>query len=460
MIDKKLLNISLLLFGLTLIFIFSSNAVASADAQSVYVNGTSGNDAWDGTSPTHIASGVGPKKTIKSGVAAVATGATVNIAEGTYKEHGIILKKNMTIQGKVQKYVIIDGQLQDRIFTVNTGINITINNLKLINGQSTSSGGAIYSQGSLFINNCVIKNNKIPNRSAGAVYNKQGSLIVNNSDISYNSALIGGAIYTYMGSTTIRNTTLNYNRARNGAGGALVNNKGSLTLINCKLGDNKATPGFGGAIYNFLGRLKVTNTTFTKNTSPKGGGAIYTQDSVGTVYLTSNAFLYNNAYNGRGGGLYHCHGTIVMSKNVFTGNKASINGGAIYLDSTQHPSISYTKLFMDNSTFTSNLATNYSGAIYNNGTLKVTSCIYTSNIASTVSGGAITNAQGVLSVTKSTFKSNKAPKHYGGGIYNYRGKVTVTYSNFTSNTAYRGGAMYNDQGSLISSKNTFVNNKP
>jgi predicted outer membrane repeat protein len=239
-----------------------------------------------------------------------------------------------------------------------------------------------------------------------------------------------------------------------------VNNKGSLTVTNCKLGDNKATPGFGGAIYNFLGRFKVTGTTFTNNTSPKGGGAIYTQDSVGTIYLTNNTFSYNNAYNGRGGGLYHCHGTINMTDNIFTGNKASINGGAIYLDSTQHPSISYTKLYIKNSNFKSNLATNYAGAIYNNGTLSVNSCNFTSNSASTVSGGAITNAQGVLSVTKSTFNSNKAPKHYGGGIYNYRGKATVTYSNFTSNTAYRGGAMYNDHGSLTSTKNVFLNNKP
>ncbi|HTX60813.1 MAG TPA: hypothetical protein VMC48_00740, partial [Methanobacterium sp.] len=202
------------------------------------------------------------------------------------------------------------------------------------------------------------------------------------------------------------------------------------------------------------------NTKFTNNTSPKGGGAVYTQDSVGNVNFTSNVFQNNSAYNGRGGALYHCHGILIMTDNSFSGNKASINGGAIYIDSTQYPSVSYSKLYMDNSTFTSNQATNYAGAIYDNGTLSVTSCTFTNNTASTISGGAITNAQGVLNVTKSTFSGNKAPKHYGGGIYNYHGKVTLTYSKFTSNSAIKGGAYYNDGGSFIATSNTLKSNSP
>jgi predicted outer membrane repeat protein len=459
-LNSKIINIFLIFLGLVVLLTISSPSSSAADTLNIYVNGTSGNDAWDGTSPIHTDGTIGPKKTVKSGVGAVSAGGMVNIAGGTYKEHDIDLTRNMTIQGGSQKNVIIDAQSLDRIFNVKSGVKVTLKYLRLINGQTPYSGGAIYSQGSLNVYNCTIKNNKIPNQSGGAIYNKQGYLLVNKCDISYNTATIAGAIYTYYGSTIIKDSSLNYNRATNGAGGALVNNKGSLTLSNNKFGNNKATPGFGGVVYNFLGKLKVTDTQFTNNTSPKGGGAVYTQDNVGDMYFTGNTFTNNSAYSGRGGALYHCHGTLIMSGNVFSGNKASINGGAIYIDSTQHPSVSYSKMYMDNTTFTSNQSNNYAGAIYNNGTLTVTSCTFTNNTASTISGGAITNAEGVLKVTKSTFTGNRAPNHYGGGVYNYHGKATVTYCKFTSNSAYKGGAIYNDGGSLTSTNNTFQNNKP
>ena len=457
---NKLLNISLLLLGLVLIFSFCTNSDAAANTQSIYVNGSSGNDAWDGTSSTHIGTNIGPKKTIKSGLGVVSAGGTVNIAGGTYNEHSMVLNKNMIIQGGSQDYVIIDAKFMDRIFTVKPGVKVTMNYLKLFHGKSTHNGGAIFSEGTLTMNNCRVKYTKLTGTSGGAILNNLGSLTVNQCDVSYNCAPMAAGIYTHSGTTTIKDSTLNYNNASGGAGGAAVNSKGSLTLINDKFEYNKATPGFGGAIYNYQGRLNVSSTVFKSNSSPKGGAAIYTQDSVGTVYFIKNTFLYNNAYKGRGGGLYHCHGTIIMKENIFTENKAAFNGGAIYLDSAFQPSVSYTKLNMENSTFTSNLAKNYGGAIYDNGTLTITNCTFTSNSASNISGGAITNAQGVLNVTTSTFKSNKAPNHYGGGIYNYAGKATVTCSNFTNNTAYRGGAMYNDHGSLTSTKNTFANNKP
>lgn len=457
---QQLIKLSLIFLGLLVLLSVGAPPSSAANTLNIYVNGTSGNDAYDGTSPVHIDGKIGPKKTIKSGVGVVPVGGTVNIARGTYKEHSIDLTRNLTILGGSQKDVVIDAQSLDRIFNVKTGVRVTLKYLKLINGQSTSSGGAVFSQGTLNIYSCTIKNNKVPQKSGGAIYNKEGYLLVNQCDVSYNTATIGGAIYTYNGNTIIKYSYLNYNRATSGAGGALINNKGSLILVNNKIGNNKANPGFGGGLYNFLGRLKVTDTQFTNNTSPKGGGAVYTQDNVGDMYFTGNTFTTNSAYSGRGGALYHCHGTLIMSKNTFSGNKAAINGGAIYMDSTQHPSVSYSKMYMDNTTFTSNQANNYAGAIYNNGTLTVTNCSFTSNTASTISGGAITNAQGVLKVTKSNFSVNRAPHHYGGGIYNYHGKTTVTYSKFTSNSAYKGGAIYNDGGSLISTGNTFQNNKP
>jgi hypothetical protein len=64
----------ILLFGLTfLIFINTSSAAASAVDNIIYVNGTSGNDTWDGQSAIWNGTS-GPKLTIKNATDTVNTG--------------------------------------------------------------------------------------------------------------------------------------------------------------------------------------------------------------------------------------------------------------------------------------------------------------------------------------------------------------------------------------------------
>ncbi len=97
----------------------------------------------------------------------------------------------------------------------------------------------------------------------------------------------------------------------------------------------------------------MNNIKFTYNAAPQGG-AIYNQNSIGTVYFTNNTFIYNSANNGRGGAIYHCNGIIIMSNNNFTDNKATINGGAIYIDSTGLPNVIYSSMNLKNCTFANN----------------------------------------------------------------------------------------------------------
>ncbi len=51
-----------------------------------YVDGTNGNDAWDGSVPVFLTGSVGPKKTISSAESIVAAGDIVHIRAGVYRE--------------------------------------------------------------------------------------------------------------------------------------------------------------------------------------------------------------------------------------------------------------------------------------------------------------------------------------------------------------------------------------
>ena len=120
----------MLLMGLAF---FVNMDTASADPGIIYVNVSSGNDAWNGQSA--ICNGTsGPKKTISGGTAVVTANGTVNIANGIYtgaSNSGITIAKNMTIKGQSKDGTIINGSNNTRIFTINSGVNVTLLNLTI-----------------------------------------------------------------------------------------------------------------------------------------------------------------------------------------------------------------------------------------------------------------------------------------------------------------------------------------
>jgi len=373
---SDMLSVKMLII-FTILFMFSINGVNGVPS-TIYVD-SSGNDSWSGENPAWNGTD-GPKKSIKNAIQSVNVDGIVKIKSGTYKENNIFIYKNLTIQGENRANTIIDAQYHNRVFTIQTGCTVKLSNLKIINGYTYNSGGAIYSKGHLNISNSDFSNNKAPNYYGGAISSAYYSLLINNCTFSNNKAKVAGAISGTYTSLNIKNSYFSYNKATNGAGGAIVNSRGSLILYNNKFSCNSATNGFGGAFYNTKGYLNVNNNKFYYNTAPEGG-AIYTEDNKGNVYLTLNTFLKNTANNGRGGALYHCHGTLIATKNNFTGNRATINGGGIYIDSSGLPSVSYSTIVMNGCNFTNNSANKYGGAIYNHGTLKITNTSFTTNNA-------------------------------------------------------------------------------
>jgi len=119
----------LLLLSLALIFTVSVSDVSATPANTIYVNGSSGNNDWNGLTSTHTSGTNGPKETIANATSTVTSNRRVHIAGGTYNENNIQINTNMTIIGENQKNTIIDGQKSGNpIFTIISGVNITIIN--------------------------------------------------------------------------------------------------------------------------------------------------------------------------------------------------------------------------------------------------------------------------------------------------------------------------------------------
>lgn len=189
----------------------------------------------------------------------------------------------ITITGNGAANTKIDGNSLYRVFAVDTGGDLRLNNLTVQNGRcnggsSCSEGAGIYNAATLTINNTTISGNAASSKGAG-IYNS-GTLAVTNSTFANNTLGLAGD------------------------GGGIYNNTGSTTIANCTFSSNTANN--GGGVYNNTGAtLNVTNCTFSANIGNVNGGGIY---NIGTLNL-KNSILANSS-GGR-----DCYGTVGTANN-------------------------------------------------------------------------------------------------------------------------------------------------
>ena len=144
------------------------------------------------------------------------SGDTLNLSAGTYKEHDVVINKNLiitgpTVTGATPPKAIIDGQNQGRVFTINSGVNVTLQYLIISNGLTTGNGGGIYNAGNLTVKNSTITNNNAGGQGGG-LYNDVGNVTFIDSKITYNKAtgVNSGGIFNH-GTMNIIRTAINFN---------------------------------------------------------------------------------------------------------------------------------------------------------------------------------------------------------------------------------------------------------
>lgn len=350
---------------------------------------------------------------------------------GTYKydknsdktlKNGIVINKDLTIIGK--NGCTIDGSGLARCLRIKESCTVTLKNIVIKNGYTTTNGGGIKinSNSKVIIEKCKFYNNVAHNSNGGAIESKKSCTIKISSSYFYSNKAthsgklpwdsnkngMGGAIKTSVGSTLkIYDSTFKSNKAYLTT--ILVvslsdstRKTSSLYVKNCYFSKNKSQ--HNGVIYSDeYGKAKIEKSTFKKNYSPKGAGMIVLESS--KTGIVKNCKFYKNK---------GCNGAAINVK-IYKSKDSS-------------------KVTISNCKFSKNSASMYGGAICSvGGKVTVKSCKFSSNTAS-IFGGAIYARLGTLHISSSKFYKNKAK--YAGAICLACKKGSVKHSSITKNIVY------------------------
>ncbi len=386
-------------------------------------------------------------------------GGTVTFSiDGTIVLTNVITLSNSVILDGTNHSITISGGGAVQIFNILPAGQTTLRNLTLANGEEIGSyidygqtypanayGGAIFTQGTLDVENCTLTNNLAIGGSGileeggcsgygGAIYNA-GLLSISNTLFVYNGADGGSGSGDYYGS------------GGSGAGGAICNAGGTVNLGNVSFSNNSTSgalgsgaafgntcgTGAGGAFYSSGGSLQADNLQVFNNSANGGVGS-------GEIYFSSGI----NGGAALGGAFYFNGGAVAVSNGIFSNNRASggsgdygaggiSQGGGIYNSGVA---------FFWNCNLVgsqaqgafggvygiSYAANGMGGAIYNTGTMQVVSSTVSNSSATggpeyshlgagaDALGGAVYNT-GTLEIESTILAGNSAAGGFGGNVY-------------------------------------------
>ncbi|CAB1102169.1 unnamed protein product [Ectocarpus sp. CCAP 1310/34] len=227
---------------------------------------------------------------------------------------------------------VVDGQGNDGIFDVSGASTLSLNNLILAGGNSSTDGGAIHVTGAdVFVTDCGFQNNSATGYG-GAVYGNNSRVAISDT-VAFTSNLAigdGGAMYTDSSSIAIQdNVTFDGNAAEN-RGGAIRGSFSNFTVDDAVRFTNNTSVKNGGAINSWFSKFTFRgDPVFDNNAAAGDGGGISAYQTDLTIF-DGLAFV-NNSAGGYGGALDVAVCVIIIDGDAaFHGNLAK-DGGAIFL---------------------------------------------------------------------------------------------------------------------------------
>ncbi|AIW88788.1 hypothetical protein JO41_02380 [Treponema sp. OMZ 838] len=359
--------------------------------------------------------------------------ATANTSTVTGNWGDITINKNLTIKGESETSIgILDankntgGKPKHRIFKVESGKTLTIQNLTLTGGIAdgtgeAGTGGAIYAKGATVnINGCTLKGNEA--KSGGAICaEKDGST---SSNVTISGGTIGGT-----GADANKATGTD---SDNGFGGAVFIKGSTVALNGCTLEGNKAKNGGGvymeGGNCTLNGSLKNNKTT---ELASSYGGSIYLEN--GTLTMKTGAEISGSEASVSGGGVYisaRDGGTasFTMEGGTISGCKVSsayfVDGGGVCVE-VAHGSTGTANFIMQGGSITGCKAASggLSGSPSGGGVCVKNGATFN------MTGGSITGCKAVINDNAGT------PESRGGGVYMENSTFNMSGSSITGCTA-------------------------
>ena len=337
----------------------------------------------------------------------------------------INVTKSLTIKGSGLATVLnanknTGSKPAHRIFTVENGGKLTLENITLTGGMATGTptapleekcGGGIFVKEGCEANlkNCTIKSCKA---------DKFGGGICSEGELTLDGGTIGGSLP-------------NANKAMLG-GGICIQKNGSLTLKTTTISRNEAD--YGGAIcVRESGSVSMESGSLMTNTASISGGGVDVDDSAS--FMMTGGEIKTNEANSGGGGVYAHSGTFKLSgsASIESNTAKGRNGGGIYVDSTG-------TLVIEGGSIESNMATKTTGGVGNGGGVYVY---------------GYGNLKGKLNMIGGSIEGNGAGKeginYYGsgGGVYIDGGTFTMTGGEIKTNNAKNGGGVALDEGGTL-----------
>lgn len=374
----------------------SSENQEDIEIKDIYLNGNSGDDTLDGTSPEKAV------KTFEKAKELATKNLTVKniFVTGTTNISGdISLTGTNAI---VRRYFEFNGYL----FKTDTNANLTLKDIT-IDGNSEnnknienslirlSSGSTLNIEDGVVLSNNIIKNKENEYTTGGAIYASKSTINMNGGLIENNQATYGGGIY-------LNKSTMNFKKGE-------IKNNASKTLYDSSVSQYYSAGG-GICVDNGSTLNMYENATISKNVAGEIGGGI----SLGTQEWGPTNIL--NMYGG-----------------VIDNNQAGSNGGGIFVQA-KYFSGGASKAYIHQGYITNNktTSTGYTEDMFGGGGIYV-------NGANDTYG--VNGANGELYIYNVLITENESV-YQGGGYASCPISKTIIYVN-------NGGAIYGNKTSSV-----------
>ena len=355
---------------------------------------------------------------------------------------------NLTITGSI--FHENSAELNGGVIAIGQACGLVILLCQFSNNMA-SRGGVVFAD--VQSNVTILDSNFNHNtayESGGVVSIQDGTTLnIENTSYSDNAAHVGGVLLQKQNTMALVNNSEFHNNFATDVGGVFASIQSETHLWNSKFINNRAlinAEGIGDAELQSI--VSIINSSVYNSTSDLGG-AVYT---IGYCYVYIEKSWFDSCKAFKAGDTF----AIVLSYELtirdceFDNNTAEhFDGGAVYVSN-------YSYTFIDGSQFSMNKAARGAISLVTSANAAISNCNFSENSA-TLNGGAIyLNTGSKVLLTQTIFDSNSAGM--GGAInVEVNAKAKIKESTFIGNTASSfGGTLFFYKSEYILISNTQI----